>query len=337
MSSTGNHPSRRPPTYPRAQILSRVPALAKAVRYSGAPLMVAAGATAYGTLAARHVPDALAVMAGLSGLALIAIPLEWLTGGLFRRSAQRFAFDGFFTILMIGLEAACVTLAPPLFARLSALLGFASAWSVWPRALPFAVQALLGLVIADFLAWAVHFLQHRRGESALWRMHSVHHSIDSLDLIGGTRNHPYDVLIAASTSMFILVLGGGAHVYAVVVMLNLFFNTIHHVNVDLEVGPFERVFMMPRAHAWHHGQWLEAHVNFGHVLSIWDILFGTYRCPRPFEGTFGLDTPRPIPVEVPAMLVAGASKRHYERYTQARQLAGSASTAIPTNKICPFV
>jgi sterol desaturase/sphingolipid hydroxylase (fatty acid hydroxylase superfamily) len=337
MAKAGNHPSRRPPTYPRAQILSRVPALANAIRYGGVPLMVAAGTTAYATLAARHVPDALAVMGGLSALGLIAIPLERVTGGLFRRSPRRLAFDGFFTILMIGLEAACVTFAPPLFARLSALLGFAPSSSLWPHALPFALQILLGLVIADFLAWAVHFLQHRQGESALWRMHSVHHSIDSLDLIGGTLNHPYDVLTAASTSMVILMLGGGAEVYAVVVMLNLFFNTIHHVNVDLEVGPFERVFMMPRAHAWHHGQWLESHVNFGHVLSIWDILFGTYWCPRPFEGTFGLDTPHPIPIAVPAMLVAGASKRHYARYTQAGQPARSASTAIPTNKICPFV
>jgi sterol desaturase/sphingolipid hydroxylase (fatty acid hydroxylase superfamily) len=313
-----SHSSRRPPTYPRAEILSRSPALAKAIRYGGVPLMAVASASVYATLTALRLPHGLVVVGSLSSLAFIAIPLERIAGGLYRRSAARLAFDGFFTALMIGLEGALVTLAPPLLARLSALVGIApSLPRLWPSALPFAVQAILGLVIADFLAWAVHFLQHRWGQSALWRMHSIHHSIDSLDLIGGTLNHPYDVLTAASTAMSVLLLGAGSDVYALVVMLNLFFNTIHHVNADFETGPFERIFMMPRGHAWHHGQWLPSGVNFGHVLSIWDIVFGTYHCPRPFEGTFGLDTPRPIPIEIPAMLLAGASKRRYEGYTRA--------------------
>jgi sterol desaturase/sphingolipid hydroxylase (fatty acid hydroxylase superfamily) len=313
MSSVEGKSALRPPAYPAARPFTRGSVAAACVRYGGVPLMVTSAFVAYVTLSTRQVPDVVTVLSALTGLAVVAVPLEVATGGFFRRSTARIVFDGVFTLLMIALEATVVTFAPRLVAPIAARTPFAA---FWPKTLPFAAQLLLGLLLADFLAWVVHYLQHRREDSSLWRMHAVHHSIDSLDLIGGTRNHPYDVLTAATTSMSVLFLGAGSDVFCVVVMLNLFANTIHHVNVDLDVGPLGRVFVTPRAHAWHHGRGLPKGVNFGHVLSIWDTLFGTYYCPRPFEGAFGLDTTYEIPATVPAMLAAGASKNAYERHTR---------------------
>ena len=51
------------------------------------------------------------------------------------------------------------------------------------EATPFYARLAAGLLVADFLAWFAHFLQHRREDSVLWRMHGVHHSLDRLDMI----------------------------------------------------------------------------------------------------------------------------------------------------------
>jgi len=47
---------------------------------------------------------------------------------------------------------------------------------LWPNGLPFVVQVVFAVLVADFGITVVHLISHRVGW--LWRFHAVHHSLE---------------------------------------------------------------------------------------------------------------------------------------------------------------
>jgi len=65
--------------------------------------------------------------------------------------------------------------------------------------------------------------------------------------------------------------------YSVVLAISAAFQ---HANIDLDNGVLNYVFNTNELHRWHHSRRLdESNANYGAVLVVWDLLFGTYR-PR---------------------------------------------------------
>jgi sterol desaturase/sphingolipid hydroxylase (fatty acid hydroxylase superfamily) len=144
----------------------------------------------------------------------------------------------------------------------------------WIQGLPFALELLLIILVADLVQYWTHRAYH---ETWLWRFHAVHHSTKTMDWLAGSRQHVFEV-IATRTMVLapIFVLGFSKEVidaYIVVVGFQAVFN---HCNVNVRLGPLRYIVVTPNFHHWHHSQDKEAlDTNYAAHFSFLDYLFGT--------------------------------------------------------------
>jgi sterol desaturase/sphingolipid hydroxylase (fatty acid hydroxylase superfamily) len=154
---------------------------------------------------------------------------------------------------------------------------------LWPHSLPVYVQAIIMLVIADFLRYWLHRACH--SYTFLWRLHEVHHSPKKLYWVNTARFHPLEKILQLfmDTVPFLLV-GVPIEVlaiYSTFYSVNGFFQ---HSNIDLKLGFLKYIFSTPILHRWHHSINLsEGNKNFGSNLIVWDILFRTWFLPKDHE------------------------------------------------------
>ncbi len=159
--------------------------------------------------------------------------------------------------------------------------------------LPLWLQAILIIVLSDFVSYWMHRLFHGR---RLWPFHAVHHSATALDWLAAVRVHPVnDALMRVASTLPVVALGFAPNAVAGVIPLLTFMAILIHANVDWDWGPLRSVLASPRFHRWHHTSEAEGRdKNFAGVLPLWDILFGTYYMPKdraPIR--FGADLPVP--------------------------------------------
>ncbi|MEO8500745.1 MAG: exosortase E/protease, VPEID-CTERM system [Vicinamibacteria bacterium] len=147
------------------------------------------------------------------------------------------------------------------------------------RALPAPLAWVLAIVLLDLARYCIHFAHHH--VSALWRLHTVHHSDPELDLSTGLRTHPLDsVIVQAAYLGVVAVLAPPLGAVVLAECLSCFQVFFTHANARLPESletPLRRFFVTPDMHRIHHSE-LEAEQqgNFGDLFSWWDRLFGTY-------------------------------------------------------------
>ncbi len=142
-------------------------------------------------------------------------------------------------------------------------------------AIPFLPQLLLCLLVADLAEYAVHRAYHE--VPWLWRIHSVHHSVETLDWLAGSRLHMAEILvtrIAVLTPLFLLGFDKSVvDMYIVIVGFQAVFN---HANVHLPWGPLKYLIVTPDFHHWHHSsEKVAIDKNYAAHFSFIDHLFGT--------------------------------------------------------------
>jgi sterol desaturase/sphingolipid hydroxylase (fatty acid hydroxylase superfamily) len=131
-------------------------------------------------------------------------------------------------------------------------------------------------VLFDFSVYLWHFLGHKF--ERLWRFHKIHHSDKSLHVTTGLRFHIFDQLLeAVFKCLCIIMIGAEAHVVVACELLRMLFVLFHHTNFSF---PGEKwlsyIVITPSLHRVHHSTVRSEHdSNYGIVLAIWDILFGT--------------------------------------------------------------
>lgn len=138
----------------------------------------------------------------------------------------------------------------------------------------FALQFLLLLVVADFLAYWRHRAEHSKW---LWPVHAVHHSPTELHA-ANSLGHPGQALFSYAFIVvpLSLIQFSGPAVPLGVALFVAFLAIYIHSPVDLHFGPVRRVIVDNRFHRIHHS--LEPRhfdKNFGICFSFWDHLFGT--------------------------------------------------------------
>jgi len=143
------------------------------------------------------------------------------------------------------------------------------------RALPFVVELLVLMLVADLVQYWLHRAYHQ--VPPLWRFHAIHHSIEHMDWLAGSRMHMVEVLITRTLVLApIVVLGFDKAVIDAYIVLVGFQAVLNHSNVSVPLGPLARVIVTPNFHHWHHSQDRVAlDRNFAAHFTFLDIIFGT--------------------------------------------------------------
>lgn len=151
--------------------------------------------------------------------------------------------------------------------------------------LPFWAQVLLGFLTLQFLVYVWHRTMH--SVQPLWRwFHQMHHSAERVDIWGAFYFHPLDMIGWALVGSLALVLGIGltAEAAIVVAVLATFCSMFQHANIRTPRW-LGYVVTRPESHSVHHQRDVHA-FNYGDI-PLFDILLGTFRNPREFDGEVG--------------------------------------------------
>jgi sterol desaturase/sphingolipid hydroxylase (fatty acid hydroxylase superfamily) len=149
----------------------------------------------------------------------------------------------------------------------------------------------VGLLAYDFFYYWAHRAHHRIG--LLWTVHAVHHQARRFDVTVGLRVGVLNGLVLFPFSLPLAFLGIPTSVYAGVTLAHVLLMTWLHTECIPDLGFLERVLNTPALHRVHHSR-SPAHAdrNFGGILSIWDLAFGTYTPPAPVHeyGVIGAES-----------------------------------------------
>ncbi|MFB7874447.1 sterol desaturase family protein [Nocardia sp. NPDC056064] len=245
-------------------------ALRRLARYGYVPFMLL-GLNGIGiTLAATHAPKpwlllVLATAIATSFAAERLIPYDDTWNGA-QPDSTRDRVHAVVNETLILVSTALI----PLLAALVPAPGF------WPDTLPFAIQVLFAILVADSGITLVHLASHRIG--VLWRFHAVHHSVTRFYGLNGLMKHPLHQSAEMAAGVAPLILIGlpvdVATALALAVAIQLL---LQHSNADYRVGPLTYVLALNEGHRFHHLKWPGiGDVNFGLFTLIWDHLLRTY-------------------------------------------------------------
>jgi sterol desaturase/sphingolipid hydroxylase (fatty acid hydroxylase superfamily) len=177
--------------------------------------------------------------------------------------------------LLVGIYAFAATIAAPTI----------FAWAVshdvqtFVTSQPWTVQFLLVIVLADLVDYVLHRSMHE--VKFLWRFHAVHHAMEYMDWLAGSRLHLFEAIVTRSFRMLpAFLLGVAGEPVSLYIIVAGFQSVMTHANVRLDFGPLRYVFTSPRYHHWHHSSDDEAiDKNYAMHFPWIDLLFGTYHMP----------------------------------------------------------
>jgi sterol desaturase/sphingolipid hydroxylase (fatty acid hydroxylase superfamily) len=152
----------------------------------------------------------------------------------------------------------------------------------WMQSMPILLQAFILLIIADFVLYWEHRTFHE--VSRLWRVHAVHHSVEHMDWLAGSRGHVAQVFIERTLVMIPLYLIGASKgaldLYVTFAALQAI---VIHCNLKIPFGPIKYILVTPQFHHWHHSSEKPAiDTNYSAHTPLFDKLFGTYHMPNEF-------------------------------------------------------
>ena len=176
---------------------------------------------------------------------------------------------------------------------------------------------LAAFLIHDFLVWVDHFAAHRTG--LFWAAHSVHHSSEEFNLTVASRSFFLDNILTRPLLYLMPVFGMDLWMITAVLLLTNVYGVFNHSRVIGKLGWLEYILSTPSNHRVHHGSNLKyLDRNYGQVLIIWDILFGTFQLEEE-EPKYGLG--KPLGTFNPFRIQADGFKGLYERMASADTLA----------------
>ena len=255
----------------------------QAVSWALFPVTLVAGVGAALFIIERELPIEWAALGiPLAVLALVAVferimPFEktWNSG-----QGDTGADVSSLVIVAGGLETLIAALYPALAALIYIKLDAAEfTGSRFPSDWPLLAQVVLLVLLSDLAKYWFHRFGHETDLG--WRLHSVHHSVKRVYWLNGFRIHPLYHVINFVIAIFPWVaLGAPAEAVAMYTVVLAISAAFQHANIDLRHGFLNYIFNTNELHRWHHSRRLdEANANYGAIVLVWDLLFGSYR-PR---------------------------------------------------------
>jgi len=151
---------------------------------------------------------------------------------------------------------------------------------LWPHAWPIWLQAVLMILVVDLLRYWLHRAAHEN--DTLWRLHSVHHSVQQLYWLNTARFHfiekTMQMLLDSAPFLLMAVDPTVLSLYYIAYATNGFFQ---HCNIDVRYGILNYIVGSAETHRWHHSRIpRESNANYGNTVIVWDLVFGTWFLPR---------------------------------------------------------
>jgi sterol desaturase/sphingolipid hydroxylase (fatty acid hydroxylase superfamily) len=175
-----------------------------------------------------------------------------------------------------GLETLFKVGGPVAVIWILAKLDLPATWTAFPRHWPFWAQCLVVIGFIEFVKYWFHRMGHET--KFWWPLHSVHHAVKRVYLLNGFRIHPLYHLLTYILGYFPCILLGAppetllVHTAALGIV-----GAFQHANVHLKFGFLNYVFSTNEIHRWHHSTRVEeGNKNYGAILSIFDVIFGSY-------------------------------------------------------------
>lgn len=162
---------------------------------------------------------------------------------------------------------------------------------------PIWLQVVVIVLAADFVLYWEHRAYHEI--PIIWPVHAVHHSIENLDWLSGSRGHFVQVFSERAMVMVPLYLLGAdptaLNIYVTFAALQAI---LIHCNIRFSFGWLRYIFVTPQFHHWHHSSEKPAiDTNYSAHTVLFDRLFGTYHMPgEHWPADYG--TTKPLPRSV---------------------------------------
>lgn len=232
---------------------------------------------------------------------LIAVGAIEAMGGLYLED-RRTRND--WTMELVSLAILPTLIQPGIFAAALLLMGgwmadsegLLAAWPWWAQVGAF-------LIADDLTQYGWHRASHRY--KWLWKLHRPHHVVEEMGVLVTYRNAVlYYALMPGIWLSAVLVFLGMGGVYAVYLVVKLVVILLAHSETKWDrflyryrwLHPLawivERTISTPATHYAHHGLTIEDGIsnpngNYGNLLFLWDVLFGTAKITRRYPTRFG--------------------------------------------------
>ena len=157
---------------------------------------------------------------------------------------------------------------------------YVTVFDIWPSHTHILFQLLLVTLIVDFSKYWYHRATHE--VPLLWRYHSIHHSLDRLEMLRASYFYPIDIFLTVAIGTLSLLFFGVD--YEIIVFHNVFAGItglLNHSNADLKCGFFDKFLNSPGHHRAHHSVGLPgSRSNYGSFFNFADRIFGTRYLPE---------------------------------------------------------
>jgi sterol desaturase/sphingolipid hydroxylase (fatty acid hydroxylase superfamily) len=147
--------------------------------------------------------------------------------------------------------------------------------------LPIPLAVPIALLVFESLQYWQHRLSHELEGPVgrvLWHVHVAHHLPDRVYVLMHAAGHPLNGFIVRGlvTIIPLWALGLQPNALLLVNMIIVLHGVLSHSNLDLRAGFANYLLVGPELHRFHHSADPREARNYAAVLSVLDLLFGTF-------------------------------------------------------------
>jgi sterol desaturase/sphingolipid hydroxylase (fatty acid hydroxylase superfamily) len=187
--------------------------------------------------------------------------------------------DVIYFLLAAPIDQLQIILLVGLLAQTAPYHHFVQVVDIWPNDAHILVQLFLVTMIVDFFKYWYHRWTHE--VPLLWRIHSIHHSLDRLEMLRASYFFPLDIFITVGAGTLAMLMFG-VH-YELIIFHNVFAGItglLNHSNADLRCGWWDHILNSIGHHRAHHSVGLPGRdSNYGSFFNFTDRIFGTRYLP----------------------------------------------------------
>jgi sterol desaturase/sphingolipid hydroxylase (fatty acid hydroxylase superfamily) len=149
---------------------------------------------------------------------------------------------------------------------------------------------IFGFLMYELIYYINHRMTHRMG--MFWAFHSVHHSSRDMNTTVGPRGFLLNGSgLTQPTYYAAAIFGMPLLMFAIIRSVSDIYGTLNHTRLMGNLGVLRYILITPSDHRVHHGsqeKYLDK--NYGHILKVWDQIFGSYQREEE-EPIYGLVEP----------------------------------------------